>query len=262
MSIQDGLNKRRNRTEEEKAKRRELQIQTGNRLRRLREDKSISQQEMADMLGFGTQAAYGKLEGGDVALHPRQCIMLADYFGVTCDYILRGIDAENVDVCHRTGLTQETFETLTKQHLIECELKRARDAYDFDAIPDFEQSVIRRGVLNHLVNHSVFWNEIKAAIHQAVKENNTYWGAEKYFSDHPEEKKELPSKEEANFDRFQKDQHDIVINAAKYIAGQAFGDFINDLLKEHSFYEYLYSQESCFYEAEVIEYAKNKKYLD
>lgn len=83
----------------------------GARLRALRDAKKQSQKDVSEILGV-TQAAYGKFEAGDRDLSTKYCIKLADYFGVTCDYILRGVDAPYVDMCRVTDLTQESINAL------------------------------------------------------------------------------------------------------------------------------------------------------
>lgn len=250
MSIQDGLNKRKNRTEEEKAKRRELQIQTGNRLRRLREDKNISQQEMADMLGFGTQAAYGKLEGGDVALHPRQCIMLADYFGVTCDYILRGIDTENVDICMRTCLTQETVQALTIMQSDYAKTKRdlqqIQASYNIsieevakqgnvlptetteklsdeyyrniqEPLKALRLSNVRKWIINAFINNTSFLDELGKAGEKMLA--CTAMRLYDYF----------PFDDGFDFEDLSIDEYETGVNASRYVAGVAFANFFSEI---------------------------------
>jgi len=51
-------------------------------------------------------------ESGARDLKTEYTIKLADYFGVTCDYILRGVKAENVDINKRLGLSDEAIEEI------------------------------------------------------------------------------------------------------------------------------------------------------
>lgn len=88
--------------------------QTGvqDRLKALRINRGLTQEEVGKILGM-TAAGYGRLESEKRSgLKPEHCITLADYYGVTCDYIIRGINTENIDICKRTCLTQQTVNSL------------------------------------------------------------------------------------------------------------------------------------------------------
>ncbi len=65
------------------------------RLRDLREDHDLTQQEIAEILGT-SQTMYARYERGANELPIRHLIRLADYYNVTTDYILgREIKAKN-----------------------------------------------------------------------------------------------------------------------------------------------------------------------
>lgn len=85
----------------------------GYRLKNLREGCGKTQKDIANVLSV-TPAAYGKIEAGDRGLSSEYCIQLADYFGVTCDYLLRGVSSENIEICERTDLEQQTIDALEK----------------------------------------------------------------------------------------------------------------------------------------------------
>lgn len=53
-----------------------------------------------------------KWENGSRDLKTEHTIVLADYFNVTCDYILRGVKAENVDVNKKLGLSDKAIQSL------------------------------------------------------------------------------------------------------------------------------------------------------
>ena len=57
------------------------------RIRDLREDNDKTQQEIADFLGT-SQTMYARYERGANELPIRHLIKLADYYGVSTDYIL------------------------------------------------------------------------------------------------------------------------------------------------------------------------------
>lgn len=66
----------------------------GERLRKLRTDKGMSQQELADELGIH-HGHLSNLERGAVKASIDLLNVLADYFEVSCDYLVRGIDYES-----------------------------------------------------------------------------------------------------------------------------------------------------------------------
>ena len=56
-------------------------------LRGIREDRDIKQREVADILGI-SQNTYSQYENGVIALTAEVLIKLADYYGVSVDYLL------------------------------------------------------------------------------------------------------------------------------------------------------------------------------
>lgn len=62
------------------------------RLKPLRKSKNKTQREMGELLGC-TERHYQKIEYGKVNLPATTLIFLADYFGVTADYLLGREDA-------------------------------------------------------------------------------------------------------------------------------------------------------------------------
>ena len=61
------------------------------RIRDLREDRDLSQQTVADAIGI-TQRKYSYLETQTQPLTDDLLVRLADYYGVSIDYILRQTD--------------------------------------------------------------------------------------------------------------------------------------------------------------------------
>ncbi len=57
------------------------------RLKPLRQEKNMKQKDMAELLGCTVQH-YQRMEYGKVNLPATTVIFLADYFGVTADYLL------------------------------------------------------------------------------------------------------------------------------------------------------------------------------
>jgi len=84
---------------------------TGGRIRELREKKGETQADMAKNL-YVLRETVNQWENDVRDLKTEYTIKLADYFGVTCDYILRGVQAENVDIHKQTGLSEKAINVL------------------------------------------------------------------------------------------------------------------------------------------------------
>ena len=83
----------------------------GERIAHLRKVKGISQGDLAKAM-YVKREVVTHWEVGDRDLKTEYTIKLADYFGVTCDYLLRGIPSENVDVAKVTGLNNKSIENI------------------------------------------------------------------------------------------------------------------------------------------------------
>lgn len=66
----------------------------GRRIKLLRITENKHQKDVSEYLGISL-SAYSKIERGDRGVSPEKCIALANYFGVSCDYILRGANAQS-----------------------------------------------------------------------------------------------------------------------------------------------------------------------
>lgn len=66
------------------------------RIRDLREDSDKTQQDIAEVLGT-SQTMYARYERGANEMPIRHLLKLADYYGVSTDYILGRTD--NPDIC-------------------------------------------------------------------------------------------------------------------------------------------------------------------
>ena len=65
------------------------------RIQKLRKARGISQEELAEQLGVSRQAV-GKYESGQSTPDIEKIILLSEFFGVTTDYLLKGIEPESV----------------------------------------------------------------------------------------------------------------------------------------------------------------------
>lgn len=59
----------------------------GQRLRKLRQERELKQREMAEFLGM-TLRNYQRMEHGEINIPTLTLCTLADYFGVTTEYLL------------------------------------------------------------------------------------------------------------------------------------------------------------------------------
>lgn len=66
------------------------------RLKGLRKGRGLTQKDMADLMGM-TDRNYQRFEYGKVNVTARTLVFLADYFGVTTDYLLGREKGEKED---------------------------------------------------------------------------------------------------------------------------------------------------------------------
>lgn len=65
----------------------EHMIVFGQRIKALRKERKLTQTELGDILGY-TNRQYQRMEYGEINVPSLTLIKLADYFGVTTDYLL------------------------------------------------------------------------------------------------------------------------------------------------------------------------------
>ena len=66
----------------------------GGRLRELRKEKKLKQRELAALLGV-TEVHYRRVEAGKINITTLTLCALADYYGVTTDYLLGRSEQRN-----------------------------------------------------------------------------------------------------------------------------------------------------------------------
>ncbi len=66
-----------------------------NRLKELRQEKKLSQKEIAESLGFSLRS-FQRMENGESQIKPEKAQQLADYFGVNVGYLLGYIDDSEI----------------------------------------------------------------------------------------------------------------------------------------------------------------------
>ncbi len=81
------------------------------RLSELRKEKGVKQDEIAELLNV-KRATVANYETGKRTPDYESIIKLADYYGVSCDYIIRGVKSEFAEIHSLTGLNDEAIEAL------------------------------------------------------------------------------------------------------------------------------------------------------
>lgn len=85
----------------------------GNRISALRAKRGLTQKELAAKVTVSRELVnlwendMRQIKGGDIA-------RLADTLETTCDYLLRGVSSENVDISKETGLTDDSINHLKR----------------------------------------------------------------------------------------------------------------------------------------------------
>ena len=88
------------------------------RLSELRKKKGVKQDEIAELLNV-KRATVANYETGKRAPDYETIIKLADYYGVSCDYILRGVKSKFANIHSTTGLSGRAIEILKDMNEIE-----------------------------------------------------------------------------------------------------------------------------------------------
>lgn len=83
------------------------------RLTELRENSGKKRQEVADDICI-SRASLEYYEKGKRKPDIEVLLKLADYYGVTCDYLLKGVKTENIKIHEATGLSDKAIETLQR----------------------------------------------------------------------------------------------------------------------------------------------------
>lgn len=83
----------------------------GNRVKKLREEKGWTQEELASMLHF-SRSAWKEKEDGRADMKTEIIVRLAQLFNVTTDFLLTGIEAHNAGIAAETGLSNNVIDYL------------------------------------------------------------------------------------------------------------------------------------------------------
>ena len=152
----------------------------GDRIRILREARKLTQAELAKelskMLGFIIKReTVNQWENNARDLKTDYTVILANFFGVTCDEILRGVKAENVDIQEKTGLSDTAITEIIK-------LKESKKSFLDE--------------LNILLGREDFTNVVLGGIHWLkVDAVNKRIFVKEYINNNPNWNEEVSSKE-------------------------------------------------------------------
>lgn len=102
------------------------------RLKNLRTDAKMTQQDVAQLLGV-ERSTYVKYERGQSDPPTATLVRLADYFGVTVDYLIGHDVAQPVRIVSAPEVSKADFELLRKFHALD-DVAQARilNMLDFD----------------------------------------------------------------------------------------------------------------------------------
>ena len=84
----------------------------GNRISALRKERGLTQDELSKNLHISRENL-AKWETGERDIKTGNILLLAEYFKVSCDVLLKDFKPENIDVNYRTGLTDKAVDMLS-----------------------------------------------------------------------------------------------------------------------------------------------------
>lgn len=64
----------------------------GQRIKQLREERGITQRELRDYFGYKETRSIQRIESGETAVDHVKLVQIADFFGVSADYLLGRAD--------------------------------------------------------------------------------------------------------------------------------------------------------------------------
>ena len=132
----------------------EIREEVGLRIARLRESRRLSQKQLSDELekiGLKVRReTVTQWEAGTRDLKTEYTVKLADFFGVTCDEILRGIKSENLSATKETGLSDGAITKLRQ-------LSQAGERPGERGVYRYGYSIETLSVLSDLIESSRFY---------------------------------------------------------------------------------------------------------
>jgi transcriptional regulator with XRE-family HTH domain len=150
-------------------------FEIGIRIQKLRENKELTQSQLASDLGVRREVV-AKWETGLQDLKTEYMSKIADYFNITCDELLTGVKSENVDINKNLGLSDEAIEKIKSlkdwqcdflsMFLENCDLpKMLNDIYEYChienvTIPDIKRKIVydEKNLNTELSNEETIYN--------------------------------------------------------------------------------------------------------
>ncbi|MCL2046125.1 MAG: helix-turn-helix domain-containing protein [Oscillospiraceae bacterium] len=143
----------------------------GSRIKGLRELRNLTQSELAAALHVQRQTV-NQWENGTRDLKTDYTVKLAVFFGTTCDYILRGIDALNVTAYDEFGLSDDALDAL--RYLNETKLNQPDSVHSTLNFLLENMSVLSHNVIGCIRNYlssgfeTVWTNELLDMIEHSM----------------------------------------------------------------------------------------------
>lgn len=131
-----------------------LGVKIGKRISKLRDKKNVTQQEMASVL-FVERVRVSQWEQGTRAIKAENIVEIANYFGVSTDYLLGLSETKspNTDiqiVINTTGLTEEAVNKLTSMP----NYSDIHDSFDYKVSEHIQAKTMRnRNIINLLLTN-------------------------------------------------------------------------------------------------------------
>jgi transcriptional regulator with XRE-family HTH domain len=143
-------------------------IEIGARIAARRKECGFSQDELAKKLCVSREVV-AKWENGMRDIKTQYTVDIADALGITCDYLLRGVDTENVNICNLTGLSNDVINSLTDKQIIDGIISAT-----LKGKADISFSRLDMPIINYLLNSPIFSNvvdELKKAALYCFRKN-------------------------------------------------------------------------------------------
>lgn len=141
-------------------------VSIGKRIKEQREINQLTQSELAKKLSIKREVV-NYWENGKRDAKTENISLLADVLNTTCDYILRGIPTENIDIAEATGLNNSSIERIKKITNIP-----ARDEF-IDLSKALNCFLSSDGLTNFLIKFWKFQAEVEAL--EEEKKSFLWW---------------------------------------------------------------------------------------
>lgn len=166
----------------------------GKRIRTLREHKNWTQEQLANIISKKCSCSRSLVvawENGDRSIKIDHLLVLSEIFDTSCDYILRGVNTENIDICAKTCLTETTLQILIErkrafqeaqnkiqEYNDDCERGKAEIQKKFDGRdnPDSDEICIIQPIPPEEVKNSIAFQKferLKSYLTNAFIKNDT-----------------------------------------------------------------------------------------